>query len=573
MKASVIIFFLLFGVCLAYGQSAPVCQVFTTADGLSDDFVYDILQSRDGFIWFATENGLNRYDGARFEVFLPETYNPFSIGGISVYHLFEDSRGWIWMELIDGSIDVLDPKSRCFFHVLRKEKAAGDLDFTGVGMEFMETPDGAVWYAGSDGILKFNLQKSMLEKAIQREDAYLEPLCKKVIPVPSPNDRPDSAVGIQCIFFTQHQKLLVGTQRGLWALDLHSEKLDLIGMSTASISWIGQDPAGRIWMNHRNYDPDQSPWMHLLMPATETTIWDEKAGILQARTIKGSLGDVIHDAEGFFWGFRGDTLQKCQTQRFLNNENAEIQWPFERLFPTREDQQGTFTSLLLDRSGVLWVGSYKYGVSKISLQNPVFKSYFPSVDINSMIETPEGKFRVQERGRTGQYESIRSFDPKEPYPYQIFPLSDERDVPVDLTERYGDMQFDQAGNRWFRTEFRYILRKDAQTGEVQKFECKGYELCFDAKGHLLTLDSTGLVVFDPKTAQSRYFDFKKPGINIDKIGSDHFPDDYRAIWKASDGVMWILSPNGLIKAVPADAGYRFEILCPPSERLLLAVIG
>ena len=35
----------------------------TTADGLSNDSVFAILQDRDGFLWFGTQAGLNRYDG------------------------------------------------------------------------------------------------------------------------------------------------------------------------------------------------------------------------------------------------------------------------------------------------------------------------------------------------------------------------------------------------------------------------------------------------------------------------------------------------------------------------------
>lgn len=517
--------------------------------------VYDLLQSRDGFIWIATGNGLNRYDGARFDVFLPEFDNPFSIGSREVYRLFEDSRGWIWMELFDGSIDVLDPGSGHFFHVLARKKDGSDSDFVTVRMEFAETPDGAVWYAGHEGLLKFSLQRDMLKQAIRKDEANLEPICKKVLPTPSAGGQSTAALYINCLYFTQSQKLLLGTPSGLWALDPNSEKWTLVGMPTASISWIGQDPAGRIWMRHRAFDADMPLFIQAILPATTTTVWDEKSGIAQGRTIEGHLEEVIHDATGFFWARQGDFLKKFQTRRFLNNEPADIQWSFGDVFSMQEEPK-TFTALLPDRSGMLWIGSIGAGISKINFQSPVFRSYFPSVDINSLIATPEGKFMVRGRGRDPHYESIDSFDPHESFPYRIFPLLDERGAQVESDERYGDLQFDQAGNSWYRTELRYILRQDAQTGAIRKFECKGYELCFDAKGRLLTLDSTGLVVFDPNTTQHSYFDFKKTGLNIDKIGSNS--DDFWALWKASDGMLWILGPYGLIKATPADAGYRFE---------------
>ncbi|MBC7774333.1 MAG: hypothetical protein H7246_02760, partial [Phycisphaerae bacterium] len=52
--------------------------------------VFDILQSRDGFIWIATKDGLNRYDGSRFKVFSPDPFNSFAISNSEVLHLFED---------------------------------------------------------------------------------------------------------------------------------------------------------------------------------------------------------------------------------------------------------------------------------------------------------------------------------------------------------------------------------------------------------------------------------------------------------------------------------------------------
>ncbi|MCB9285405.1 MAG: hypothetical protein H6563_15170 [Lewinellaceae bacterium] len=78
--------------------------------------IFDILQSRDGFIWIATKDGLNRYDGSRFEVFSPDPFDPFAISSSEVRTLFEDSRGWIWVALLYG-VDVLDPASGRFFHL------------------------------------------------------------------------------------------------------------------------------------------------------------------------------------------------------------------------------------------------------------------------------------------------------------------------------------------------------------------------------------------------------------------------------------------------------------------------
>lgn len=44
-------------------------------------------------MWFATKDGLNRYDGYNFKVFMNDPFNPFSIAGNEVGVIFEDSKG------------------------------------------------------------------------------------------------------------------------------------------------------------------------------------------------------------------------------------------------------------------------------------------------------------------------------------------------------------------------------------------------------------------------------------------------------------------------------------------------
>ena len=83
---------------------------FTTADGLSNDAVFCILQDRHGFLWFGTQAGLNRYDGYRVKQYRHDPRNPNSLGGDFVSTLLEDSRGAIWT----GDPGRLDPQTDTF---------------------------------------------------------------------------------------------------------------------------------------------------------------------------------------------------------------------------------------------------------------------------------------------------------------------------------------------------------------------------------------------------------------------------------------------------------------------------
>ena len=65
--------------------------------GLSSSSVTSILKDRTGYVWVGTTEGLNRYDGYTFKVFLPVPDCPESIQSSSIDKLFEDSDGGIWI--------------------------------------------------------------------------------------------------------------------------------------------------------------------------------------------------------------------------------------------------------------------------------------------------------------------------------------------------------------------------------------------------------------------------------------------------------------------------------------------
>lgn len=56
----------LFFACRLASQTEASVTMLTVNDGLSQGMIFDLMQSRDGFIWIATKDGLNRYDGSLF---------------------------------------------------------------------------------------------------------------------------------------------------------------------------------------------------------------------------------------------------------------------------------------------------------------------------------------------------------------------------------------------------------------------------------------------------------------------------------------------------------------------------
>jgi ligand-binding sensor domain-containing protein len=55
-----------------------------------------MLQDSQGFMWFGTEDGLNKYDGYTFTVYKHDPEDPTSLGGNWIQALLEDDSGRLW---------------------------------------------------------------------------------------------------------------------------------------------------------------------------------------------------------------------------------------------------------------------------------------------------------------------------------------------------------------------------------------------------------------------------------------------------------------------------------------------
>lgn len=85
-------------ICVQYSQAV----ILNTRRGLSSTLVNDIYQTKDGQIWIATEEGLNRYDGAKCRVYYHNANDSTSLSGNFVRMTFESKSGDIYMGTLHG---------------------------------------------------------------------------------------------------------------------------------------------------------------------------------------------------------------------------------------------------------------------------------------------------------------------------------------------------------------------------------------------------------------------------------------------------------------------------------------
>lgn len=86
------------GVAQETSQPPLTLQTYTRADGLPSNYVFSIYQDREGFLWFCTDSGLARYDGAGFRTWTTNDGLPHNF----VYRLYQDAHGRYWAQTFDG---------------------------------------------------------------------------------------------------------------------------------------------------------------------------------------------------------------------------------------------------------------------------------------------------------------------------------------------------------------------------------------------------------------------------------------------------------------------------------------
>ncbi len=117
--------------------------------GLSQTRVLQIVQDDQGFMWFGTQYGLDRYDGYKFRVFTPIPGNVNSLSGAYIYSLFKDHDGMLWIGC-DQFLDRFDPATEKFTHYRIESDAPSRVPLTVVHIS--QDRAGTLWLATGGGL-------------------------------------------------------------------------------------------------------------------------------------------------------------------------------------------------------------------------------------------------------------------------------------------------------------------------------------------------------------------------------------------------------------------------------------
>ena len=99
--------------------------------GLSLSTVRSILQDQTGFLWFGTDDGLNRYDGYSFKIYKRQPHDSNSLSHNMIWCLCEDRNGILWIGTEMG-LNSLDPKKERFQRYLNEPGQTNSLSHNSV---------------------------------------------------------------------------------------------------------------------------------------------------------------------------------------------------------------------------------------------------------------------------------------------------------------------------------------------------------------------------------------------------------------------------------------------------------
>lgn len=143
----------------------PLFQQLTTDEGLPSDIVWDVLQDRAGFLWFATHGGLGRYDGYEFRIFRHDPDDPLSINSNRVEALFEDRDGFLWIGTQQSGLARYDPDTDAFRRYRHGPDDPSSLGSDAINGVFQDS-DGTIWVATDGGLSRISADGSVVRETI-----------------------------------------------------------------------------------------------------------------------------------------------------------------------------------------------------------------------------------------------------------------------------------------------------------------------------------------------------------------------------------------------------------------------
>lgn len=494
-------------------QETLLFRRYSIDQGLSQNSVYAILQDSRGFMWFGTQDGLNRFDGSTFRVFSPSLDDRSALSNGYVTALAEDARGFLWAATDDGSLNRYDSASEKFQrfrpdseHPSRRERP--------IITSLLVDKSGRLWVGTSNGLARFDPTSESFSR-FQNSPEDPSSLSGDSVSVLYESPQGDFWVGTQGLGLNRFDPasgravrflpgtsvrallednglLWVGTDDGLARLDPRSGREEVFrndvrrpdSLTHNRVTSLLKDQNQDIWIGTHNgldrFDRRTGRFIHFKNDVSEDTSLSDD-DIL-------SLG---RDRSGGVWvGTVGGGLSR------LDRVSASFAHLRDKSDAPNRRSRNQVWAIMEDETGTLWIGTAA-GLHLVNRRTG-YRSHFESDPrhpeglsqniIRAVIRDRRGIVWIgtEEKGIDRLDPGAKTFvhyrhDPNDPGSLssnEIRCLLEDRDGSIWVATMGGGLnRFDRAANRFVR--FRHD-DGDASSLSVDRT----YSLCQDRQGSL-----------------------------------------------------------------------------------------
>lgn len=455
--------------------------------GLSQTTARAFLQDRTGFMWIGTQDGLNRYDGYTFRVYLPNPDDPHSLAANGVSALMQDSAGAIWVGTIAG-LSRYDPESDLFESFYRDPNNRASLSNDGV-IALHQDRRGLIWIGTLGGLTTFDPATNTFRRRGETSDDPIRGMGQEIRHISESDDgtlwfatnhglgrySPDEdrfrlydreqlpRENVSSLALAEDGRLWIGTDGGgLGLLDPQTDHLtvytndpsDTTSLASNEVSSVLVDRQGRVWAG------TELDGVSLFNPSTQAF-----QTFAHDMDVPGSLSDdrvaaLYEDASGGLWV---GTL----------SGGANIHHPYRFVFtshladPAESVNSGAnyVRSFLRMEDGTVWVGSQGGGITVQDDQGNVLKRYRNNPDdpstladnaVYSIFRSSDGRIWV---GTSGGW--VHRYDPATDGFQRI--RADTSEASVLNTRAVVE---DGRGGMWAGVQGGGVVELSPETGEV-----------------------------------------------------------------------------------------------------------
>lgn len=529
LKFLALIFILVFS---SKARSQPLnleLEVFNTKHGLSQNQVFAIIQDNKGFIWFGTDEGLNRFDGHEFKIFRHDDNNPNSLLDNSIHALVVDDKGVIWIGSANG-ICRYYPENEFIERLPVNYDDPTKPKGTGVN-EMVKGKDGKIWisYLGSGVDVYDPKTNEFFHYITLRDDAYriINDYVISVMFMPDGDKLLGTREGIQ---FLGQDGIPLGDEetdrKYPWRTKIHSSISCFYHSADRKLLWIGTELSGVYKIdlstgNVKNYNTDNS-----------------------ALKFNNNIPSIFEDSRGNVW-IGAEAI-------YLYDDQKDILIPFDEN-GVRENvlNKNPVLSIFEDKDKNIWFGTFRLGVLKYNPDNTKIIHYHAdqgkaSITNNQVLSFAERKDGSLWIGTDGG---------------GLFKMTENRlgFVSAPLNEKFSSQVIkciyqDGEGNFWIGTWDGGMMKYNPEDKILESFNPdRGnfqsrhvWAILGNSNGNLwIGTLRDGLCYFSPQTKKYEYFTSREGDatslVNNDIISL--YMDSQRRLWVGTSNGLSIL-PDG-----------------------------